>query len=165
MVVFDASTLILLAKTGLLAVFASDYKGRILIPEKIMSEVSAKRSEEALVISEFVKEGRFEIQKSGDKKLVDKLMEDFNIDRGEAEALQLALKENAVAVATDDRNAIKAAKMLKIDFITALAFLIRAFEKKLLTPDEASCKLWKLKAVGRYGHEIIDDAASRIRKE
>lgn len=40
-----------------------------------------------------------------------KLMEDFNIDEGEAEALILAIQEKAIMVATDDRNAIRACKL------------------------------------------------------
>ena len=38
-------------------------------------------------------------------------------------------EKDARVVATDDRNAIRACKMLHLEFITAIAFLIRAFEK------------------------------------
>jgi len=45
-------------------------------------------------------------------------MDDFNIDEGEAEALLLAIQAGAETIATDDRNAIRASKLLKIDFVT-----------------------------------------------
>jgi predicted nucleic acid-binding protein len=48
---------------------------------------------------------------------------------GEAEALVLALEKEAVVVATDDRNAIRACKVLRINFVTSLGILVRAVEK------------------------------------
>lgn len=45
--------------------------------------------------------------------LVRKLMDDFSIDVGEAEALTLALNKKDAMIATDDRNAIRASKLLK----------------------------------------------------
>ena len=95
-------------------------------------------------------------------KLIKKLMDDFNIEIGEAETIVLALQEKASIVATDDRNAIRACKILKIDFTTAIAILIRAFEKNLIDKDEALIKLRKLDSVARYRREIVEDARGRI---
>jgi len=50
MMVFDSSTLILLAKIDILELFISDFHGRILIPEKVMLEVSAGGGEERHLI-------------------------------------------------------------------------------------------------------------------
>ena len=95
-------------------------------------------------------------------KLIKKLMDDFNIEIGEAEAIVLALQEKASIVATGDRNAIRACKILKIDFTTAIAILIRAFENDLIDKDEALIKLRKLDSVARYRREIVEDARGRI---
>ena len=89
-------------------------------------------------------------------------MEDFAIDAGEAEALALALQEKASIIATDDRNAIRACKMLKIDFTTAIAVLLRAFKKNLIDADEARIKLQKLASVARYKRVIVEDAKKQI---
>ena len=89
-------------------------------------------------------------------------MDDFNIDTGEAEAIILALQEKVSIIATDDRNAIRACKILKIEFTTAIAVLIRAFEKKLIDKDEALIKLRKLELVARYSRAIVEDARKRI---
>ena len=74
----------------------------------------------------------------------------------------LAIQAGAETIATDDRNAIRAAKLLKIDFVTAIGFLIRAQEKQLVDTDEALTKLQRLQAVGRYSNIILEDAKKRI---
>jgi predicted nucleic acid-binding protein len=89
-------------------------------------------------------------------------MEDFNIDEGEAEMLTLAIEEKASLVATDDKNAIKACKILKLDFTTAIAILIRACEKGLIRVDEALKKLHKLQSFARYEKTIIETATNQI---
>jgi len=89
-------------------------------------------------------------------------MKDFTIDAGEAEVLALALQEKALLIATDDRNTVRACKMLKIDFTTAIAILIRAFEKKFVDKEEALSKLQKLGAVVRYKQTIIESARKQI---
>jgi len=90
-------------------------------------------------------------------------MVDFNIDEREAEALLLALQKEAELIATDDRNAIRASKLLKIDFVTAIGFLIRAAEKKIVERSEALYKLEKLRVFGRYSLLIIENAKNKIK--
>jgi predicted nucleic acid-binding protein len=89
-------------------------------------------------------------------------MDDFNIDSGEAEAIALALQKKVSMIGTDDRNAIRACRILKIDFTTAVAVLIRTFEKKLIDKDEALVKLQKLDSVARYSRAIVEDAQKQI---
>ena len=163
MVVFDSSTLILLARTEVLEVFISNFPGQVLIPEKVREEVLMKDSEESPQITALIHGKRIGVLRVDDRKLPQKLMEDFNIDLGEAEAITLALQKKGAVVATDDRNAIRACKLLKIDFITAIAILIRAAEKKLFSRSEALLKLDKLASVGRYKKLIIADARRQIK--
>ncbi|MBI5343870.1 MAG: hypothetical protein HZB83_00775 [Deltaproteobacteria bacterium] len=163
MIIFDASTLILLAKIDALDLFISDYGGRVLIPEKIKEEVLQKGRVETPQIAGLIRDGKVEVLEVNDKSLPQKLMEDFNIDLGEAEAIALALRKKGAVVATDDRNAIRACKLLKIDFITAISILIRAVEKRLLSKNEAVLKLEKLESIGRYKKPIIADARRRIK--
>jgi predicted nucleic acid-binding protein len=162
MIIFDSSTLILLAKIDILELFISNFHERVLIPEKVRLEVSAEGREERLLIIKLIEDRKIMTLKVKNSRQIKKLMEDFNIDAGEAAALTLAIQEGANIVATDDRNAIRACKLLNIDFITALAVLIRAVEKALITKDEAIIKLQKLQSVGRYSKEIINDAVKQI---
>jgi len=163
MIVFDASTLILLIKIDLLELFISNYKRSIVIPQKVKTEVCVEGREETPHLKNLIKEGQIEVLKAKNPKQKMKLMVDFNIDEGEAEALLLTIQKEADLIATDDRNAIRAAKLLKIDFVTAIGFLIRAAEKNLIVVDEALFKLEKLRIFGRYSRPIIENAKRKIK--
>ena len=162
MVIFDASTLILLAKIDMLRTFISHFHGKVVIPEKVKAEVCTEGQEETPLIVKMIEEKKIRVSRATNSVLTKKLMEDFTIDAGEAEVLTLALQENARLIATDDRNTIRACKMLKIDFTTAIAILIRAFEKKPIDKDEALIKLQKLVAAARYKQTIIEAAKKQI---
>lgn len=162
MLIFDASTFILLSKIDLLEIFISNFDRRILIPEMIRTEVCIEGQDETPLLVRLIKEKKISVLKVKSNRLTRKFMEDFNIDMGEAEVLALALEEKASIVATDDRNAIRACKVLKIDFITAISVLIRTLEKKLIDKEEAIIKLKKLGSVARYNQAIIEDARNKI---
>ena len=90
-------------------------------------------------------------------------MKDFRLGPGKAEALGLALeKEGTVVVATDDRNAIRACKVLRIGFVTSLGILVRAVEKGLLTRQDGTQALERLRSFGRFRDEIIEEAARQV---
>lgn len=161
MIVFDASTLILLAKIEVLELFVSNFEGEVLIPETVRAEVLKEDKEEVPLIKTLIDSKKIQISRLKDEKQTRKLMNDFSI-AGEAEAIVIALKKGAHAVATDDRNAIRACKMLRLEFITAIAVLIRAVEKRLISKEEAMSKLQKLQSIGRYNKAIIEDAAKQI---
>jgi hypothetical protein len=162
MIIFDASTLILLARIDLLELFLSTFQGRVAIPEKVKSEVCIQGREEMPLVVNLIKKGKIEIMTANNTRQKRKLMDDFNIDEGEAEALLLAVHTGAGFIATDDRNAIRAAKLLKIDFVSAIGFLIRVHEKQLAGRDEALTKLQNLQVIGRYRNTILEDAKNRI---
>jgi predicted nucleic acid-binding protein len=162
MIVFDASTLILLARIDVLDLFLSSLGDKVVIPEHVGLEVTAAGKEESQTIRRHIEDKTITVSRVKNAAQVKKLMEDFNIDSGEAEALTLALEKKAKVVATDDRNAIRTCKILKLDFITAIAVLVRAVEKGALAKDEGIIKLRKLQTIGRYSKAIIEDAARQI---
>jgi len=162
MFLFDASTLILLAKIGMLDTFLADADRKVSIPEKVKEEVLAGSSPDRPMLEKLVQDRRIDVLKTKDRKLIRRLMEDFNIDEGEAEMLTLAIQEKASLVATDDKNAIKACKIMKLDFTTAIAILVRACEKGLIQADEAFSKLQKLQSFARYNKTIIEAARNQI---
>jgi predicted nucleic acid-binding protein len=126
-----------------------------------MSNING-RNDKGPLVENLIKQGKIEILTAKNPRQKRKLMADFNIDEGEAEALLLAIQTGAKAIATDDRNAIRASKLLKIDFITAIGFLVRAYEKQLVDRDEALTKLQSLQAVARYSNTILKDAKNKI---
>ena len=160
MIVFDSSTLILLAKIELLDLLIKSYKGGLLIPKTVERESTKKATFDSLLIQKRIEEGKIKIKEIDDKNM-EIFMRDFNIDLGEAEAISLALSNNSL-LATDDKNAINACRLLKIPFTTAIDVLVRAKEKGLTTKEEAFSKMEKLAIYGRYKAEIIEDAKRRI---
>ncbi|MBI5115027.1 hypothetical protein HZA56_00975, partial [Candidatus Poribacteria bacterium] len=104
----------------MLEVFICNFPEHAFVPEKVIEEVLIKGSPETLQVAALIDSGSIRVRTVDDRKLIQKLMSDFTIDPGEAEAIALALKKKGAVVATDDRNAIRACKLLKIDFITAL---------------------------------------------
>lgn len=164
MFAFDASTLILIAKAEMLELFLRGDSYEIAIPLEVEKECcAAKKSFDALMIQKAVDESRIRIIAVKDIKLVTKLRADFNLGKGEAEALVLAFDRKAQILGIDDKNGINACKLLGIAFTTAIGILLRMREKQLVTSDEALAKLEKLAKHGRYKQSILDDASRRLR--
>jgi len=162
MILFDASTLILLAKIEMLDIFLADIGRKVAIPEKVKEEVLTGSGPDGPMVARLIQDRRIHVLKTKDRKLIRRLMGDFNIDEGEAEMLALAIQEKALLVATDDRNAIKACKIMKLEFTIAIAILVRVCEKGLIQADEAFSKLQKLQSFARYNKTIIETARNQI---
>ncbi len=161
MIVFDSSTLILLAKSELLDVFIKNYKGVVLISREVEKESTIKKTYDALLIKNRIEEGKIKVRELMDDRL-EKIMRDFSINKGEAESILLSLNEKADVIALDDKNAINACKLLNVSFTTAIGILMRSREKGLITLDDAKMKLRLLSKYGRYREEIINDANRRL---
>ncbi|MEK6869017.1 MAG: hypothetical protein AABX74_02220 [Nanoarchaeota archaeon] len=162
MFIFDSSTLILLAKIEILDRFLRDYKGDVIIPGKVEKESTNDTTFEALLIKKKIKEGRIKVRHVQSDK-VRKIIEDFNVNSGEAEAIILALTNKNGTLATDDKNAINACKLLDVPFTASIHILLRAKEKNLMTMEEARAKLDKLSKYGRLKKIIIEDARRRLK--
>ena len=162
--VFDASTLILLAKVDLLDIFLDDFQGTPLVPRAVQAECMGEPVRpDGLLILERIQEGRLTVQEIRQPKILSRLLQDFRLGLGEAEALVLAFEIGGSAVvATDDRNAIRACKVLRIGFVSSLGILIRAVEKGLLTREEGVRALDKLSAYGRFRKTVIEEVSRQI---
>lgn len=163
MVVFDSSTLILIAKIEVLGLFLESVQFRVHIPAAVVKESCAvKKSLDALLIQKSIDELKITAVAVKDRKLVAKLRRDFGLGMGEAEAIVLALSDKATLIGIDDKNGINACKLLSIPFTTAIGILIRMLEKKLLTKEEAVAKLAALGKQGRYKPLILEDAKRKL---
>jgi len=157
LIVFDASTLILLSKIDLLKSVLYKYEG--IIPETVKKEVEYKEGMDTRAIMQHLKEGRLKLEADPDKKEISNICKDFPLGKGEAATLIIAKKNNYM-MATDDGLAIKVCKIFNVRFITAIHFLVEADLKK----DIAIVKLEMLKKYGRYSTRIIEDTEKRIMK-
>jgi len=114
------------------------------------------------MIQKALDESRIRVIAVKDRKLVAKLQGDFDLGRGEAEAIVLALAEKARVLGIDDKNGINACKLLGVAFTTAIGILVRMHEKRLLTTNEALVKLEGLAKYGRYKTSILVDAREKL---
>jgi len=158
--IFDSSTLILLAKIDLLRESAEG--ASIVIPPKVKEECLLKDSLDALLIRTLIAEGKIKVEKAGNREAVRKLQADFRIEEGEAQALWLG-KRLGCPLAVDDGPTTKACKVLGVKFVTAIHFLINLRATGKLELPLALSKLETLAAYGRYSSKIIGDAAQRLR--
>ncbi len=159
-VVFDSSTLILLAKTGLLRFTIENYQATI--PEAVMKECTGRDFDDARLIKTLIDDGTIAVVKKTNRKDVARLCKDFKTHFGEAEAIVLALTKKC-PIATDDLLAIKACKILNVSFVTAMHFLIRFAEKGEIDRAAALYYFEKLSSYARYDQRILDDAFTRIK--
>ncbi|MGA9627850.1 MAG: hypothetical protein WBQ65_25480 [Bryobacteraceae bacterium] len=97
-----------------------------------------------------------------DRALFEKLRRELRLGAGEAEAVALAVARKAQIVATDDRNAINACKLARIPFTSAVAVLVRMYEKRAIGKEEALAKLAALEREGRYKKSIMAEARAHL---
>ena len=156
MLVFDASTLILLAKAELLDLFLDHYPAGAVIPQAVEGEcVVSPARPDTILIRERIRERRITVDSVQAPVVVHRLIADFHLGHGEAEAIALALEKQAHLIATDDRNAI-------LKFTTAIGMLIHMREKDVIRADDALRYLDGLARYGRYHRVILDDARQRL---
>lgn len=160
MLIFDASTLILLAKIEILKLITQTQE--ILVSKEVELEaVCRPEFLDAKVIIELIKTGKIKVVKIKNPASLKRLQEDFAIAQGEASVLLLARQRQAI-LATDDGQTIKACKVLGVKFVTAIHFLLSVYYKRRISRELALVKLERLKNLGRYNIRIISDAINRI---
>jgi predicted nucleic acid-binding protein len=163
MIVFDASTLILITKVELLDPFLVNAGVTVAIPAEVARECcGSKKALDAVMIQKVLDESRIKAIVVKSRRLVAKLQTDFSLGKGEAEAIALAIGERAQLLGIDDKNGINACKVLGLAFTTAVGILIRSREKGLLEGPEALEKLGRLARHGRYKDSIIEDARLKL---
>jgi uncharacterized protein len=166
MFIFDSSTLILTTKIELLHLFLNDIGMEVAIPKAVEQECcGAGKALDALVIRKALDDGGIKVRKVRNGNLIAKLISDFAMDRGEAEAIALALEEKARIVGIDDKIGINACKLLGLPFTTAIGLLVRSRQKGLIGVDDARTKLAALARFGRYKKSILDDALRQLEEK
>lgn len=155
MVVADSSTLILLAKAGLLDLVLEKSREKIIIPPVVYAECLAKKeADDAQLIKRRVEKQEIIVKYLKQKGIVSHLQEDFALGKGEAEALALCL-EKKEALMTDDKKAILACKTLHIPFTTAMNILVELKKRGYLSGEYSLVLFRRLQEHGRYGKELV----------
>jgi len=156
-IISDASSLVLLQKIGLLEILIKKFE--VSIPAEVYKEAvvrgKEKKSSDAYLIEEKIRNNFIKIKSVKGSDKVTKVIEEFGLGGGEAEAIILFLEQKADVLATDDHKAINACKIFEIPFITALTFILNAFEDKLIEKNKAKKMIEELGIYGRYKDELI----------
>ena len=161
-VIFDASTLILLAKVDLLQLMAT--KVEIHIPRVVENESLAKPDlYDAQLIARMIKEGVIRVSATATSVGVKTIQKQFRLAEGEAAALWMA-KNRKCALAIDDGPGIRAAKVMGIPFVTAIQVLVGLAEEGHVDKPSAIAKLDSLAIWGRYSAQLVGDARLKIEK-
>lgn len=155
MIAIDSSSLILMAKADILDNAIKHLKKKMAITEQVYIESTSKTdSFDAKIIKKRVEEKA--ILKKGIKNLnlYQKIRADFNLGKGEAEAIVFCL-ENKTSLLTDDKKAMNACKVLRIEFTTAPNLLTALYKRKLIKKNEADLYLKRFEKFGRYDDEVL----------
>ncbi|MFB6100701.1 MAG: hypothetical protein ABEK16_05510 [Candidatus Nanohalobium sp.] len=161
-VVLDASALILMAKIGLLEELSQELNLRTT--EEVYREATRAETYDAQVIQQRAEDDRI-IREEVSEKSVEKILSRFNLDKGEASTIAYCREENMNVVATDDKQAIKACKILEIKFTTSLKLLEQSKKKGMLSQEKALAKLEELDRYGWYRDSQIKTTEQNIRGE
>lgn len=148
-VVSDASPLIALAAVGRLDLLEKLY-GSVLIPTAVRDEVTAAGSS-APGVREVEQAGWIQVVELRESPLTEALA--FDLDRGECEAIALAVEHEADLLLLDERRARRVAQRLGRPVIGVLGILIAAKRRALLG------------AVGPVLDELVTDAGFRISEQ
>ena len=162
MLVSNTSTLVLLAKIGCLEKFI-EISPTTEIPEQVKKEaLFDKNSYYAKLIDRLIQNKNI-VSAPVDKSAIRTIMSEFNLDEGEAATYALFNNRKHKAVLTDDGELIKLCKLEKVDFICAMAVVIRMCEKKVLSKKQAIEKLEDLNKIGRYSEKLYEHFKQEVK--
>lgn len=160
MVVADASSLILLAKAGVLRRFTSNHHltiPRIVYEEAVERGIKTGRAD-AYLIKDLVDEDRINVEEADEKQIT----QVFGITGGEAATIALARSHDELVV-IDDRKGINACKALDHPFTTALDVVIRLNQLEELTRQETLEALNDLEEYGWYKRHLVENRRNQIK--
>ena len=160
MIIFDSSTLILLAKVELLVRVVEDTE--VIITNVVEKECTRKQELlDAKLIEKLIEEGKVKVENYDVGKEGKKIEKGFNMRTGEVSSLLLAGKKGWI-LATDDKQALKACRVLRVPFLTAIHFLLRLYEKGIISRELVLAKVKALEKLGRYNPDIVRSVLKKI---
>lgn len=162
MLASNTSTLVLLAKIGCLEDFI-EISPVIEIPEQVKKEaLFDKDSYYGRLIQKLIDIKKIKVVPVKANE-ISSIMSEFRLDEGEAATYAMFNNKKHRAILTDDGELIKLCKLEKIPFVCAMAVVIRLFEKKKLTKEDAINKLEDLHEIGRYTKELYEHFKSEVK--
>ncbi len=166
--VWDSSSLIIAAKSGLLEPVCGEFE--TVIPERVFEEVvvEGKRLQkmDALKVEKAIESGSLSVKQIvPERGKEQKWLEKAGLGAGEKEAIVLYFQTRADLILLDDKRAIETAKLLKANWSTVPNVLVALVEGKKLSAERALEALKVVQKEGRYKPEFIFQAFEAIQKE
>lgn len=160
--VSDSSSLILLAKAGILTDFLERREVWIspVVEKETIGKGKEKGREDAYLLEKLKEEDEIEV-KDPDEKEVDRINRLFDLHKGEKEVVALA-SELGLPLICDDKKAFNACEVMEIEQTTALNILSALFEKGRINKSKARRSLKKLEEFGWYEEGLIQHVKSKI---
>lgn len=157
MIVADTMVVIHLAKITLLERSCERFKP-VVIPEEVHREIlegEKKGYGDVKIIQDLIRAGKVSIKHVRDKNLLKRARE-FNVQRGEAEALAIYWQENAEYLASDDDNVRKKSTLLNLNLIGTPAIILRLYKDHLIDKNKLRDSLRALRKIGWFSNAVID---------
>ena len=150
-VISNASPIINLAIIGRLGLLKK-FWGKIFVPEAVWEEVVIDGEDKDEVV-EIKKADWIVVEKVKDQNLALLLMQ--NLDKGESEAIVLAIEKNADIILLDETDAREAADIYKIEKTGVLGILLLAKLKNEIPSLKQEIEKLKIKAHFRLKDSLI----------
>lgn len=152
-VVADSTPLISLMKAGQLSVLEALY-GEVLIPQAVYTELTSNAK--CAAESEWIRTSSFlRLVFVQDQGAARQLRSATGLDAGESEAIVCAKENQADVVLMDEAAGRETARLMGLHIQGTIGVLLRAFDQKVLTADEADAAFRKLRENRRHISESI----------
>ncbi len=165
MLVCDSMVIIHLAKTTLLRP-ACQHFGKLAIPRAVYGEVvdagRAKGYADALLVDELVRSKHIAVVDVRSEAGRLKLLEKFNVEGGEAEAVALALREGAL-LACDDGSVRSKAHVLGVKVVSTPAVLVALVKRGGVPKEKVLEAVAVLRKVGWFSSAVLDEVVLEVR--
>jgi len=139
LLVFDATPLIYLTKTGLSKILEDIQAEKLtspLVNKEVVDEGKIRSIPEAIVLDKLFAKGTFKVCEPTNKNFLGELLKTHGLHGADAEVLALAHERYGIAV-IDDEVARKTAKVYDIEYVGSFYVLARAIREDLISKAQA----------------------------
>ena len=128
-----------------------------MIPELVYKETVLEGEEypETIIIKELIKKGKINVKKINDKMLLNKVNQ-YNIQRGEAETVALYQQEKANLLATDDDNVRRKKSILDLNIIGTPVIILKLYNNNMISKEKFKDGVSQLRKIGWFSNAILD---------
>ena len=144
-----------------------DYFKNVVISKLVFNEIKKgieRGFEDATLINNLIKVNKISVFDIKNKNLIKKANE-FNIQRGEAEAVALYWEKKADLLATDDDNVRKKKELLNIRVIGTPAIILKLYKGKMIDKNKVKQCINKLKEIGWFHMAILDKIQMEVEND